>query len=829
METLVQDLRYAVRCLWSSRTFAITAILSLAVGISANTVVFSAVDAVLLRPLPYADSERLVQIFNAPAARPGVLMGISTADLSRWRAESQIFEQLEMSSEPEMVAMSDPGNPERVSIQRVTPGILPMLGVTAVLGSIPAERDLGKSVSDPVFIGYEFWQRHFHGDPHIIGRSFFSEHTFVTVIAVLSPGFDLFGEGPPDIVDPWGVEPDPGLSEERWLKGFGKLKPGIALGQAQVFMSAVSLRLAEEAPKTNKGWVITLRPLHDALFGWTRPLLLPLVMAAAFVLLIACTNIASLQLCRTAGRRKEIGVRVALGGNRSRIVRQILTENVLVSVLGGILGLLLSFWGVKFFIALTSSWFPQMKGINIDGRVLAFTCLISILTGVAFGLTPAVSASGLGVSELLRHGGHGSVSRSRHRVRSTFVVAEVALALALLVCAGLMIGSLIRVLRANAGFDPNHLLTAEIRLTGKKYFDVTPFDKSGFDLVTPEVDAFTRQAVERLKELPGVESAAVIDWLPMAPNAERSAHDFSIAGQAATPHSAASHALFSAVTSDYFHVMSIPLRQGRGLTDRDDKNAPWVVVINETMARTFWPNQNPIGQIIMLHTAPSEKPREIVGVVGDVRQVRLAREPVPEIYAPYPQQPGQCPPGLDETRLHKSVILRTRVMSKSLIESLHTTLTDTASDSPVFGITSMQQLVTNSAKLTSVFSQLLAAFAVVALLLAAIGIYGTIGYSVGERTREIGVRIALGAQHRQVLRLVLNQGLMLASVGIAIGLVISFVATPVLSSVLYGVTSHDPVILVSVSLLLIAVSLLAAYIPGLRATRVDPMVSLRCE
>ena len=265
------------------------------------------------------------------------------------------------------------------------------------------------------------------------------------------------------------------------------------------------------------------------------------------------------------------------------------------------------------------------------------------------------------------------------------------------------------------------------------------------------------------------------------------------------------------------------------MTDRDDKNAPWVVVINETMARTFWPNQNPIGQVITLHTAPSEKPREIVGIVGDVRQLRLAREPVAEIYAPYPQQPAQCPPGLDETRLHKSVILRTRVISKSLIEGLHTTLTDLASDSPVFGITSVHQVVADSTKSTRFFSQLLGAFAVVALLLAAIGIYGTIAYSVGERTREIGVRIALGAQRQQVLTLVLNQGLRLASVGIAIGLVVSFVATPILSSVLYGVTAHDPVTLILVSLLLIGVSLLAAYIPGLRATRVDPMVSLRCE
>jgi predicted permease len=385
-------------------------------------------------------------------------------------------------------------------------------------------------------------------------------------------------------------------------------------------MNVVSMHLAEAYPKTNKGWVVKMVPLQQGLFGWSRPLLLPLAVAAAFVLLIACTNVASLLLCRTSGRRKEIGIRVALGASRLRLVRQILTESILLSLVGGLVGLLISVWSIKFFIAVTPLWFPETKAITMDGRVLTFAFFISLITGVVFGLAPALAASKSGINDSLKQGAHSSAPASRHRVRSVLVVAEVGLALVLLVCAGLMINSLVRVLHTDPGFDPNSLLTAEIRLTGKEYFDASPVDKTGFDLVTPQVNLFSRQLVERVKELPGVESAAVIDWLPMAVNSEHSTRGFAIGGRPTAFQSEGSRALFNAVSSDYFHVMRIPLQKGRGLTELDTENAPWVVVINEAMARKFWPNQNPIGQIITLETVPSERPREIVGVVGDVRQ-----------------------------------------------------------------------------------------------------------------------------------------------------------------------------------------------------------------
>jgi putative ABC transport system permease protein len=830
METLAQDLRYATRVLRAHRTFTIVATLSLAIGISANTTIFSALNAVLLRPLPYPNADRLVEILNSRVNEPGTMTEISTGDLSRWRAENQVFEQLELSSRPEMAAMSDPGHPERVSVQRITPGLLGMLGVGAIVGRIPSEQDLGKSAANPVFISYEFWERHFLGDPKILGRSFFCENEFATVVAVLSPGFDLFGQGPADIFEPWGVPTPVEPSDNgRWLEGFGKLKPGITIEQAQASMNIVSQHLAANYPESNKGFVARLEPLQQALFGGLRPLLLPLAVAAAFVLLIACTNIASLLLSRTSGRRREIGIRIALGASRVRLVRQMLTESVLLSLVGGLVGLLLSVWSIKFFLTITPLWFPQTKGIPIDGRVLAFTFAISVFTGLLFGVTPALSASKSGVNDSLKESGHSSAPAARLRARSVLVVAEVALALVLLVGAGLMINSLVRVLHADPGFDPTHLITAEIRLTGKKYFDVSQLDKTGFDLVSPQVAAFSQRVVGRIKELPGVESAAVIDWLPMADSSEVSPRGFLIGGRRATDQGERPQAMFSAVSSDYFRVMRIPSRKGRGLTERDTENAPWVVVINEAMARKFWPNQNPIGQVIALDTVPQERPREIVGIVGDVRQFELARQSQPEMYAPYPQQPAQCPPGLDEARLHKSLVIRTTAVSKSMVDAVRQTMVELAPDSPVFGLTTVQQTVSNSARSTSFFSQLLVTFAVLALLLAMIGIYGVISYSVGERTRELGLRIALGAQPRQMLTLVLKKGLLLSSFGVAVGIVASFVATPVLSSLLYGVQAHDPVTLSFVSLLLIIVGIVAAYVPALRATRVDPIVALRHE
>jgi putative ABC transport system permease protein len=829
IDTLAQDLRYAIRRLRANPSFTIIAVLSLGIGISANTTIFSAMNAVLLRPLPYTDQDLLVAIYNNPVNEPGFLAEMSAADIEHLRIENQVFERLELSAHPEMAAMSGPGNPERISVQQITPGTFPMLGVSTVLGTIPSEQDLRKLSLNPIFLGYEFWKRHFQGDPKVLGKTFFVENESAMVLAVLSPGFDLFGRGPTDVFEPITVASDGPADKDRWLTGFGKLKPGITIAQAQASVDIVSQRLANAYPETNKGMRIQIKPLQEGLFGSSRPLLILLLTAAAFVLLIACANIASLLLSRASGRRKEIGIRIALGANRWRLIRQMLTESELLSLLGGIFGLFLSVWGVKFFIAITPLWFPQLKTINLDGRVLAFTFVVSIFAGIVFGLAPALTATKSGVNASLKESGHSSASVARHRTRSILVVLEVALALVLLVSAGLLLNTLVRVLHTDPGFDPNSLLTAEVRLTGAKYFDVSQWNKTGLDVVTPQVALFSRRILERLKALPGIDSVAVIDWLPMAENSEHSYRGFTIAGHAASFKGDTPQALFNAVSPDYFRVMRIPLRTGRGLTDQDTESAPWVVLINEAMAHKFWPTQNPIGQLITLDTVPDERPRQIVGIVGNVRQFQLATQSVPEMYAPFPQQSALCPGGLDETRLHKSVVIRANVVSKSLIESVRKSMVEVAIDSPVFGITTVKQTVSNSAKGKSFLTQVLGSFAIVALLLASIGIYGVISYSVGERTREIGLRMALGAQSRQVLTLLLQEGIKLSLIGVTIGLAAFFAATPTLSTILYDVKAHDPYTLSFVCLILIGVSIVATYIPARRAMRVDPMVALRHE
>jgi putative ABC transport system permease protein len=401
--------------------------------------------------------------------------------------------------------------------------------------------------------------------------------------------------------------------------------------------------------------------------------------------------------------------------------------------------------------------------------------------------------------------------------------------LVLLVCAGLMINTVVRVLHADPGFNPSHLLTMEIRLTGKKYIDVSPSENTGLNVIKPQVGLFCRQILERVKALPGVESTAVIDWLPMSEDAEHVNYGFTLAGQPAVLPGQRPRVLFSSVSSDYFRVMSIPVLKGRSFREQDTESAPWVVVINEAMARKFWPNQDAVGQVITLDTTPDERPREIVGVVGNVRQYELAEESHPEMYAPYQQQAGHSTAALAESRMHKSLIVRTSFVSKGLIESVRGAVTEIVDDSPVFGITTVQQTVSNSARFESFFSQLLGIFAAAALLLATLGIYGVISYSVSERNHELGLRIALGAQSGQVLGLVLKEGLTLSLLGVGIGLGASFGATPVLSRFLYGVHAHDPLTLAFVSLLLIGVTLFASYVPARRATRIDPIVTLRYE
>jgi predicted permease len=826
LRDLAGDIRYAVRMLRKSPGFTAVAVLSLALGIGANSTIFSAINALLLRPLPYPHEDRLVAIQNKGLKQGARPFRASTADLLNWRAHSQVFEQLEATSNPDMTALSGAGEPERVGMVAVTGGFFPLVGATTVLGRLPTDEDIR---GRPLVLSYEFWQRHFARDPKVLGQSLFVDNGLWTVVGVFSPRFDFFGQGKGDVYRllPTNVAQ---LSNQRWLWGVGRLKTGVTIEQAQASMDIVARRLEETSPKTNKGLGLKIEPLQEALFGSLRSLLYPLLATVGFVLLIACANIANLLLSRAATRRKEVGVRAALGAGRFRLIRQMLTEGVLLSLMGGMLGLLISAGGIKSFIALAPRWFPQANSITIDARVLAYTFALSILAGIAFALAPALRLSRVDLNDSLKEGGRASGRGSRQRTRNALVVAEIGLALVLLVCAGLMINTFVRVLRTDPGFKPEQLLTMEVRLLGKKYFDNSGYRNTGYALVTPQVGMFSSQLLERMKVLPGVEAAALVDWFPMIENRANSGAQITISGDSALHPGERAGAMYSVISADYFQVMQIPLLRGRRFTEQDQESSPWVVIINEAMARKFWPNSDPIGQVIKMETAPGEQPpREIVGIVGNVRQFQLGAQPAPEMYIHYTQQSPRCTAGDTESRLHRSLVVRSRSEPKSVIDSLRGAIRELDKDAPIFGIKSVPQTVSDSAVVPRFIAQLLGGFSALALLLAAIGIYGVISYSVNERSHEIGLRLALGAQTGEVIKLILKQGFILALAGTAVGLAGALAATPVIGSFLYDVKPHDPLTITLVTLFLVGITMLATYIPARRATKVDPIVTLRHE
>jgi putative ABC transport system permease protein len=828
IEALGQDLRYAVRGLRKAPAFTLVAVLTLALGIGGTTTVFSAIDALLLRPLPYPGQARLVELSTTYAKFPRESGPVSTTDVAHWRADNQVFEQIEHVSMPDMVAMSSAGSAERVGVQHVSARLLPLLGIKSYLGSLPTDEETEQKGSLGVALSYEFWQRHFAGDPKIIGRSIFVDTWSSTVIAVVNPGFNFFEAHPPEIFEFGGMGNvgESGVNDPRWLIAVGKLKPGVSIEQAQSAMNLTAQRLAQVFPDAYKDVGVKVEPLQKGLFGWSAEVFYLLFVAVGFVLLIACTNVANLLLVRGDGRRREIGVRVALGASRRSLIWQLLTESVVLALVGGLAGLILSFVGVRILIALSTNLLPT-AGISVNGRVLFFTFGICVLTGLVFGLIPAYRASKSDPNECLREGGRSTATKSRHRTRNVLVVAELAVALVSLTCAGLMINTVTRILRTSPGFDPDHLLTAEVRLTGDQYMDAMDQDKTGLNLIKPPVGIFCRQVLERLRSIPGVENAELVDWLPLANSAQHAFPSFTIAGKSVDPAAEKPSAVRDSVSSDYFHLMGIPILRGRGITEHDTETSAPVVVINEAMARQFWPKEDPIGREITFDSSPEERPRQIVGIVGNVKQFELVVDPQAQAYVSYQQLPAHTLPGWTESRVHKSVVIRTRSTSAALIESVRRTISGLAPDSAVFGVTTVEKTVANSARPWTVLSQLLGIFAAMGLILAAIGIYGVISYSVSERSHELGLRMALGAQRGHVVRLVLGQAMMLSVIGVIIGVAASFAAAPLLAEFLYGVKPHDPLTLVLVSSLLIAVTFLASYIPARHATLIDPMETLR--
>jgi putative ABC transport system permease protein len=826
LSALMQDIRYGGRMLLKKPGFTFVAVLALALGIGANTAIFSVINAVLLRPLPFNDPDRLVMVWgSAPQVQAEWdKLPASAAGFEDWREQNHVFEQLAAFKTWAWNLTGSNSEPEQVWGARVSADLFPVLGVKPLLGRTFLPEEERNGATHVILMGHGLWQRRFGSDPNIIGRTISLTGQSYTVVGVMPPGFKF--PGGTNMLSGFRFSPQTELWEPLAITNddlknrgtlnlavIGRLKPNVTLEEAQAEMTTIARRLEEQYPDSNQGLGIKLVRLHEQVVGQVRLALLVLLATVGFVLLIACANVANLLLARSTSRQKEIAIRTALGAGRARLIRQLLTESVLLALVGGAAGLLLAFWGIDALGALIPENIPRANEIGIDARMLGFTLLVSLLTGLVFGLAPALQASRTDVNESLKEGMRGMTSSlGRNRLRSLLVVCEIALALMLLVGAGLLIRSFIRLQQVSPGFDPRSVMAAEVALPfqpGAKYED------------EKKQAAFFEQAIERIETIPGVESAGAVESLPLSGAVESSS--FNIDGRAAAQSAAEQpNADYTEVSSHYFRAMGIPVIKGRAFTSDDRADAPGVVVINESLGRKYFAGEDPLGRRITFDNLkdPEAKWLTIVGVVGDVKQTNLNAETEPAIYLPHTQSPSPL----------MTLVVRTRSADPtSVAASVRGEIRALDRDIPVTSMRAMEQVLAASVSQRRFSMLLLGIFAGVALLLAAVGIYGVMAYSVTQRTHEIGIRMALGAQGGDILKLVVGQGMILALIGVAIGLAAALLLTRVMMSLLFNVSATDPLTFAAVSLLLITVALIACYIPARRAMRVDPMEALRYE
>ncbi|HWS87835.1 MAG TPA: ABC transporter permease [Pyrinomonadaceae bacterium] len=803
MRTLWQDVRFGLRLLWKRPGFTAVALAVLALGVGANTAIFSVVNAVLLRPLPYPGAERVVSFDGVNPSKGIEESNMSAPDFADWREQARSFEALAIYVQGG-TNLTGADEPERVTAAWVGPDFFRVIGVGAARGRalLPEDERPGGAA---VVISHGLWQRRFGSDPGAVGRTVQLGGRNWEIVGVMPAGFDF-----PQRAQVWGpLQLD--LSDEprdnRSYNVVGRLREGVTLEAAQAEMDALSARLAAAYAVTNAGWGVDLDPLKDELVGELKTTLFMLLAGVGLLLLIACANVANLLLARATGRRREIALRLALGASRARVARQMLTEGVLLSSAGGALGAALSVWLTDLLVALAPADTPRLAEASADWRVLLFAVAASVLTGVAFGLAPAWQASRYDLNEPLKEGGRG-LSGSRSRLRSGLVVAEVALSLLLLAGAGLLVKSFTRLQAVDPGFDPEGVITMRVSLPGARYRE--PARKA----------EFYAALTERLKAVPGVEAAGATISLPLGGSNYSVGRGFIREGRPETPEEA-QNASYAVVTPDYFRALRVPVRAGRAFDERDNMESTKVVVINEAFARKAFPGEDPLGKRI--HIWRDEKfLREVVGVVGDVKPDSLdAKEAALQMYVPHRQDAGWG--GL-------SLVVRARgAEPESLVGRVREEVRALDSQLPVYDVKTLRQVVANSTAYRRVAMFLMAGFACSALLLAGVGLYGVVSYSVAQRTREIGVRLALGAQGRDILGLVVRQGMLLTLLGLGAGLACALALTRLIAGLLYGVSAADPLVYVAVSLLLAAVALLACIIPARRAAKVDPMVALRYE
>lgn len=808
METLFKDLQYGIRSLLKRPGFTAIAVITLMLGIGANTAIFSVVNGVLLRPLPYSDPSRLTQLWEASAKKGRSEMPASYPNFADWRDRSHVFEQVVAYSDWSF-NLTGAGEPERIRSAIVSPAFFSVLGIKPLQGRdlLAGEDERGKDLV--VVINESLWQRKFNSDPSIIGRSLNLDDKTFTVVGVIARGVQA-----------------PLLSEEIELfapvsHGFGftnryghylsviaRLKSGATIEQAQADMNNIAGQLEQQYPESNKDHGVRVVSLNEQVVGNFRTSLLVMLGAVVFVLLIASANVANMQLARGAERQREIAIRTALGAGRWRIVRQLVTESMLLSLTSGILGFLVALWGIELLVAFSPADLPRIKEVTVDVRVLGFTLAVSLLTGILFGVLPALQTSRPHLIERVKAGGRSVMSGvSRQRMRSGLVVAEIALSLVLLVGAGLLIRSFLRLQAVNPGFNPSNVLTMQLDLGRAKY------------KTSAQVIAFHNQLLERLKQLPGVQYASSRTSIPIANDASFAYLRFNLEGRQSDV-SDPPVAYYNGASPDYFQTMMIPLLKGRGFSVRDVKGSQNVVIVNDTLARRYFGNEDALGKRISLEDNPKEEDWvTIVGVVGDTKPRELHSEPVAEIYMPYDQQPER---GI-------SLMIRYLDGGSGVAASVRTEVLALDKEQPVYNIRTLDSVLSESVAAPRFRTLLLAVFAGMALLLAAVGIYGVISYAVSQRTQEIGIRMALGAQASDVLKLIVKGGMTLVLIGVALGLAGAFALTRLMTTLLFGVQPTDSATFAVVSGSLIAVALIACLVPARRATKVDPLVALRYE
>lgn len=813
MQILLQDLRFGIRILTKNPTHTLVAVLALAFGIGATSAVFSIANAVLIRPLPYSQPNQLVMIWENNIKEGNPFYSVAPPNWLDFKNQSEVFEQLAAFTRTGQVNLTGLGDPISITTARVSPDCFPMLGASPILGRYFTQEEDQPGNNRVAILSYSFWQSQFAGDLNVLDRTIILDGVDYAVVGVMPSDFRFPVELARGVVvvnndiDLWAPLALPaGVMQDRgqhFLRLIGRLKPGIESEQAATEIRTISQRLAQQYPESNKNLGVNLVPLRKLLFERVQPALLLLLAGAAFVLLIACANVANLLLARGVARKREIAVRLCLGASRLRLVRQLLTEGALLAFAGGIAGILVAYLAIRLLPLTSLRTIARVQDVKIDEWVLAFTLLISLLTSILVGLVPALKSSNISLHHALREAAQKSAGGwLARRTQSLLVVSEIALALVVLIGAGLMIKSFLRILSSDPGFNPENILIVETRLPFSKYREDN------------QIATFYQQLLERVGALPGVSSAGAISHVPFSGAIFTT--PFIIEGRPTQERE--DEVNYRKVSSNYFTAMGIPLREGRFFTEQDVKESPHVILINEFAARKYWPNESPIDKRVKYSRSPKASWLTIVGVVGSIRDSGLDSDPGPEMYEHHLQNPGFL-----------TVVTRTSESPALIASAIRSEVWKLDKDIPVSQLKTMDRQLDDSLSARRLNTTFFFIFAAIACVLAYTGIYAVMSFSVTQRTHEIGIRIALGARPRDVLKLVITQGMRLALLGTMIGLAASFALTRVLTNLLHGVSVTDPATFVFVTLLLCGIAMLGSYIPARRATRMDPATALRYE